>query len=41
MKTNEGIDKNIFFLFMVKCPVIAYDARCCMGNNVVWKLPLD
>jgi uncharacterized protein with ATP-grasp and redox domains len=35
---NEVKGKNIFFLFMVKCPVIAYDAECCVGDNVVWKL---
>ena len=35
---NEVKDKNIFFLFMVKCPVIARDAKCCVGDNVVWKL---
>lgn len=38
---NEVKDKNIFFLFMVKCPVIAHDAKCCVGDNVVWKLPLN
>ena len=35
---NEVKDKNIFFLFMVKCPVIAHDAKCRVGDNVVWKL---
>jgi hypothetical protein len=37
---NEIKDKNIFFLFMVKCPVIAHDARCSVADNVVWKLKL-
>ena len=37
---NEVKDKNIFFLFMVKCPVIAHDARCSVGDNVVWKLKI-
>lgn len=38
---NEVNTKNIFFLFMVKCPVIAHDAKCRVGDNVVWKLPLN
>lgn len=38
---NEVKGKNIFFLFMVKCPVIACDAKCCVGDNVVWKLSLS
>ncbi len=32
---NEVKGKRIFFLFMVKCPVIASDADCSMGGYVV------
>jgi uncharacterized protein with ATP-grasp and redox domains len=32
---NEVGGKKIFFLFMVKCPVIAFDAGCPVGGYVV------
>ena len=32
-------DKPIFFLFRVKCPVVAGDIRCRVGDSILKKLP--
>ena len=31
-ETLNDVDKNIFFLLMVKCPVVARDAGCALGD---------
>ena len=36
-ETLSGIDKNIFFLLKIKCPVIAHDIGCQVGEMILRK----
>lgn len=36
-ETLNEIDKNVFFLLKVKCPVIARDIGCKVGDIIVWR----
>ncbi|MFH0921847.1 MAG: ARMT1-like domain-containing protein [Fibrobacterota bacterium] len=36
-ETLSNVDKNIYFLLQAKCPVVARDLKCCIGDYIVRK----